>query len=82
VYGTNLQLITKQCCVCRAWVALRVDPDDLKRHVEGGVFVQHAFIGRDGKSYLSSSERELFLSGVCGECWSLLCPSGDPLAYN
>ena len=81
MYGTNLQLITLQCCVCQQWVALRVDPDDLDRYVKGGVFVQHAFVTRDGKPYLSASERELFITAVCGECYSLLCPS-DRLAYN
>jgi len=43
--------------------------------------VQHAFVDRDGQPYLTPAERELFLSGVCNECWCVLCPS-DPMAYN
>jgi hypothetical protein len=82
MYGEKLELITLQCCVCKQWVALRVDKDDLDRH-RCGVFVQHAFVRRDGRPYLSASERELFpaCSGVCASCYSLLCPS-DPLAYD
>jgi len=29
MYGTNLELITLQCCVCKRWTALRVDNDAL-----------------------------------------------------
>jgi ATP-dependent DNA ligase len=38
-------------------------------------------VDRRGRPYLTAAERELCISGVCGPCWSLLCPS-DPLAYN
>jgi len=53
------------------------------RHVRGGVYVQHAFVDRNGKPYLSAAERELFpaCSGVCASCWKLLCPS-DKLACS
>ena len=80
MFGEKLGLMTIRCCVCRKWVALRVDPEDLRRH-RCGVLVQDAFVGREGKPYLSSAERELFVSGVCGACWPLLCPA-DPLAYS
>jgi hypothetical protein len=52
MFGEKLQLITKQCCVCKKWTALRVDPDDLERHREG-LFVQHAFVDRMGRPYLT-----------------------------
>lgn len=80
MFGERLQLITKQCCVCRKFVALRLDPEDLERHNEG-VFVQHAFVNRLGAAYLTAAECELFVSGCCDSCWRMLCPS-DPLAYN
>jgi hypothetical protein len=80
MFGEKLQLITKQCCVCKKWTALRVDPDDLERHWKG-LFVQHAFVDRMGRPYLTPGERELFLSECCGDCWHLLCPD-DELAYN
>ena len=83
MHGTNLQLIVLRCCVCRKWIALRVDPDDLERHANG-MFVQFAFTGRNGTPYLSPAERELFISACCGTCWDLLCvdPITHPTAYN
>ena len=83
MYGTNLQLIVLRCCVCRKWIALRVDPDDLERHAHG-MFVQFAFTDRNGTPYLSSAERELFISACCGSCWDLLCvdPITHPTGYN
>jgi len=82
MFGEELKLITMQCCVCKKWTAMRVDPEDLERHRKG-IYVQHAFVDRKGMPYLSSAERELLpaCSGVCASCYSLLCPS-DPLAYN
>jgi hypothetical protein len=79
MYGTNLQLFILRCRVCHRWIAVRVDPDDLRRHY-GGVYVQHAFVRRDGTAYLTPAERELFLSRCCASCWSVLC-SDDKLAY-
>ena len=67
MFGKNLQLITKQCQLCHIWVAIRIDPEDIQRHMEG-VLVQDAF------PYLSHADRELgWLSGICDECWHLLC---------
>jgi hypothetical protein len=78
MYGKNLQLITLRCGVCKRWVALRVDPDDLARHLHDGVLVQ------DALPYLDASTRELVLSAVCSRCWDLLCPNptAHPFAYN
>jgi hypothetical protein len=81
MYGENLELITRQCCVCRRWFALRVDKDDLARHLRHGVYVQNAFTNRAGKPYLDADQRELFISKLCSDCWALLCPSSR-LAYN
>jgi Na+-translocating ferredoxin:NAD+ oxidoreductase RnfC subunit len=82
MYGENRdRLITIRCRVCGRWTAIRLDPDDFYRHVRDRVPVQDAFADRDGKPYLSASERELFISAVCGSCWPLLCPS-NKLAYN
>jgi hypothetical protein len=82
LYGENLQAITRRCVCCGKHVAMRVDPEDVARHA-AGVFVQHAFVRRDGTPYLTSAEREMFpaCSGVCAACWGLLCPS-SPLAYS
>jgi len=82
MYGEKRdRLITIRCVTCQKWTAIRLDPDDFYRHVRDGVYVQHAFARRDGKPYLTSAERELFISAVCDSCWPLLCPV-DRLAYN
>ena len=75
------KLVTIRCTCCCRWQVVRVDPEDLHVHLHHNVFVQDAFINKDGTPYLDSGERELFISAVCRECWSLLCPS-DWLAYN
>jgi Na+-translocating ferredoxin:NAD+ oxidoreductase RnfC subunit len=78
MYGERLEkLVCIKCRVCGRWRVVRIDPDDLDRHVHG-IFVQHAFVRRDGTPYLDSSERELFISSLCKSCWDLLCP--DPIA--
>ena len=77
MYGTNLELIVLRCCVCRRWVALRVDPDDLERHANG-MYIQ------DACPYLPPELRELFISQTCGACWDLLSadPISHPFAYH
>lgn len=57
---------------------MRLDEEDLARH-RAGVLVQFAFTDRAGAPYLNAGERELFISGVCNDCWPLLC--ADPLAF-
>jgi len=47
MFGENLQLITKQCRLCKRWFALRADPEDIQRHLNV-MFVQHAFTDRRG----------------------------------
>ena len=79
VFGENLKLIAVPCVVCRTWIAMRLDEEDLARH-RAGVLVQVAFVDRAGSPYLNAGERELFVSGACNDCWSLLCP--NPLEYN
>lgn len=75
MYGTNKQPIAIQCHVCKKWVAVLLDKDDLASHRHEGVFVQNAF------PYLDAGERELVLTGTCPDCWDRLCPA-DRLAYN
>lgn len=78
--GERRELITMACTTCKNQVVMRVDPDDVRRHMDG-MFVQDAFSDRDGVPYLTPAEREMWISGCCDECWHALCPS-DPLAYN
>jgi hypothetical protein len=80
MYGEKRELMTIQCATCNKLVAMEVDQEDVKRHTNG-LFVQYAFADRAGKSYLTPAEAEMWLSGVCGTCWPLLCPA-DPKAYS
>jgi hypothetical protein len=66
MYGTNSQLFILRCRVCHRWIAVRVDPDDLRRHYYDGVYVQHAF------SYLPPELRELFISRTCPDAGLVL----------
>jgi len=61
MYGENLELITRQCCVCGRWFALRLDKDDLARILCDGVYVENAFTNRAGKPYLDADQRELYI---------------------
>ncbi len=83
MFGNNLEPFAMQCVVCGTWIAMRLDADDLARH-RAGVPVRFAFADRNGVPYLDAASRELWISGVCGSCWSLLCPDPTihPTAYN
>ncbi len=83
MYGENRKPIARRCCVCGRWVALRVDAEDIARHREG-VLAQVAFADRRGAPYLNPGERELFISGVCDDCFRLVCPDPlvSPLEYD
>jgi hypothetical protein len=82
MFGERLdKLVCIRCRICGRFTAIRLDAEDLDRHVNGGVFVQFAFANRDGVPYLSAGERELLISRVCPADWALLCPS-SPLAYS
>jgi hypothetical protein len=84
MHGANLsEVIVLRCVVCKKFVAVRLDPDDWQRH-RNGLFVQDAFTNENGVPYLSPAERELFITAVCGSCWSLLCPDPiiQPINYN
>jgi hypothetical protein len=82
LYGEHLdKLLCVKCRICGRFTAIRLDPDDLDRHLNDGIFVQFDFADRSGKSYLDAGSRELLISGVCPADWTLLCPS-DSLAYS
>jgi hypothetical protein len=85
LHGTNLtEVIALRCIACHKFVAMRVDPEDVQRRHADGVYVQHAFADHTGKSYLTPGEAEMWISGLCNECWTALCPNPalNPTAYN
>jgi hypothetical protein len=55
-----------QCHMCRGWYNVLVNSDDLLDWTSGSLPIQEAM------DYLSPTERELFLSQVCGDCFDKL----------
>lgn len=53
------------CSVCSNQYEVTVAPEDLAKY-RAGAHAQHVF------PYLSAGERELIISGVCGECFDRL----------
>lgn len=63
-------IIEMNCSECGRAVALKVRDEDWVRR-RNGELVQHCF------PYLSAAEREMFVSGVCGECWETMFGSDE-----
>ncbi|RLK63172.1 hypothetical protein D3H64_06155 [Atopobacter sp. AH10] len=64
------KIIHKTCIACNKSYDLAVNSEDLERY-EQGEYAQNAF------PYLASSERELIISGLCGDCFNDLFETGD-----
>lgn len=78
MHGTILSIVAARCTVCKKFVAIQVDLEDLARWRVG-------VLAQDAMPYLSPADRELLcLSNICGACWKLLCPDliAHPTAYN
>lgn len=58
------------CKFCNKEVLITVDEEDIKKY-ENGALIQQAF------PYLTSDEREIMLSGMCGDCWEKYMESFD-----
>lgn len=63
----KLKDITKQCGKCAFFFVLTVVEEDYEEW-RGGEFVQKAF------PYLSTDQRELLISGICGTCFDGMFP--------
>lgn len=50
------------CKFCNKEVVITVDEEDIKKY-ENGALIQDAF------PYLTPDEREIMISGMCGDCW-------------
>lgn len=58
------------CKFCNKEVLITVNEEDIKKY-ENGALIQHAF------PYLAPDEREIMLSGMCGDCWQKYMKSFD-----
>jgi len=63
-YGKTMTVtLTKQCIFCGKIVLINVNRSDLQDYQNSGKLIQNAF------PYLTADEREIMISGVCGECF-------------
>lgn len=60
-----------RCVVCAGGVILRVRPEDRAAYRVGRGSVQDIF------PYLAPAEREMLISGVCGDCFAKIFPPED-----
>ena len=58
-----------ECHICNRWYNILVNTDDLLDWTSGSLPIQHAL------DYLSASEREMFLSQTCGDCFDKMFPA-------
>jgi hypothetical protein len=68
--GTNTFDIQTTCRECKSVKVVNVNADDYKAWLKGGL-IQNVM------PYLSADERELLISGVCGECFDKMFPPED-----
>lgn len=59
-----------KCPLCGKLQNVAVESADYADFLEG----KHA---QDAFPYLSASERELLISGICGECWNRIFPDAE-----
>lgn len=58
------------CKFCNKEIVITVDEEDIKKY-ENGALIQDAF------PYLTPDEREIMISGMCGDCWQKYMESFD-----
>lgn len=64
--------INTQCPICRQRNQVTVDATDYITWHQGKSHIQHIF------PYLSPSEREQLMTGICADCWRLTFPEVEP----
>ena len=60
-----MKIINKQCMVCKQNVEIKVKAEDFQSW-QKGTLIQNAF------PYLSTDEREILISNICGTCFDRL----------
>ena len=54
--------LKRNCPVCRRTQVVGVEQEDYDKY-QNGMYVQDAF------PYLRAEQREMFITGICSECW-------------
>lgn len=60
-----------KCKNCGKLVTVPVTEEQVNEWTKSGEYIQNYF------PQLSAAEREMFLSGICDECWNKLMPEGE-----
>ena len=58
--------ISKNCVECDKTVEFDIRAEDYDHWKEGGILIE------DALWYISPDNREMLLSGICGDCWNKL----------
>lgn len=68
-----MAVLTRECGFCGRQVSVTVRDEDYHKY-KMGAFVQDAF------PYLPADQREVLISGTCGDCWDryMRYEEGDP----
>ena len=61
--------ITLHCCKCGEPVSLSVNREDIESWI-GGKLIQ------DAMPYLTTDEREMLKTKICGKCWEKMFDNG------
>lgn len=59
----NAIYVGRECPICGQYHEVLVYEDDYEAWVNGDLLAQEAF------PYLTASEREILISGICPVCW-------------
>jgi len=60
-----------KCIQCKQEVEIPVTEEQVLNWIEKGTFIQNEF------PELSTSQREMLLSGICEDCWNKLFPEEE-----
>lgn len=69
---SNTEVCNVRCQLCGNEYTILADRKDLESWLSGEKYIQ------DALDYLTSSERELLISGICDDCWVKLYGKEDP----
>ena len=69
--STDYTIVERTCISCKVTYQLNIKSEDISKLKSGGGYIQ------DILHYLTSDERELMISQICGKCFDLLFQDWD-----
>lgn len=61
-------MVAKECVRCHKMIQINVTNEQLIEYIQGDKLIQNVM------PQLKPGEREMFISGICDQCWSLIFP--------